>query len=67
MHAIVPSGVLTGRVPVGVPGIASGASKSTTGIRASKPGFLWVTVIDNATATSAWMRPSLRAATAMRV
>ena len=57
-------GTPTGSVPVAG---RSSSSKSTSGMRRSNPTALWVSERESATAMSALIRPSLRAATAMRV
>ena len=52
---------------LGAGGGRSRVSKSVSGMGRSKPTALWVIDSDRATAWSAWMRPSLRAAIATRV
>src|SRR6266851_1385706 len=58
------SGIPTGWVPAGG---RSRLSKSASGMGRSKPTALWVIDSERATAWSAWMRPSLRAAVETRV
>src|SRR5579859_522945 len=48
-------------------GVAGCSSNLTSGIFLSKKIFLWLTLIDRATARSAWITPRCRAAAAMRV
>ena len=57
-------GTATGWVPVGG---RLRVSKPASGMGRSNPTALWVIDRDKATAWSAWMRPSLRAAVATRV